>query len=470
MANKLNKWLPFILVVLVFFIFIIAMEIMKPITPLTDGASFSPMDEQAWVLDSLVPQEELDTLQELVLPTGLQRTRMDLRARDINEEYEVSCMAGLGEDTLLNNETENSHFKEKERETSYLVDLGEDALLDNDTEKDHSLVDKSIIATLVITLAALGLVLTWKSIRKIKRSLENENEQLKQSIDEIRLSIDRIELNMPDDFRKTSPAGVDELRKRYRHAPKADSFAFYKWAASETLDLYREGKLPLEALKEIADNLQHGYIRNLSDYYVYLDYAKNTARKKSKLEQAADIISDFVARTREIEDTSPEGALNDAPKPHDDTPSLQKDLPLLKPQEDFPPSDSGNDLPSLGSQEDHPLLESQEDFPPSDSEDDHPSSGPIETAWIKEYYLIKENLKKNIVSCGYISLRVFNIFKVKNIQTFADLVQYTRGEVASFHNFGGVSMKEVERLLEKQGLHFGMNPRQYGVTPKKKEL
>lgn len=184
MSNKLNKWLPSFLPVLVPFIFIITIGIVKLITPQIEGTSFSPMDGQAWVPDSLVSQEELDTLRELVLPTGLQRSRMDLHAHDSNEEHEVSRMAGLGEDTLLNNETEKSHFKEKERETSYLVDLGEDAL-DNNTEKDHSLVDKSIIATLVITLAALGLVLTWKSIRKIKRSLENINEQLKQSIDEI---------------------------------------------------------------------------------------------------------------------------------------------------------------------------------------------------------------------------------------------------------------------------------------------
>ena len=144
-------------------------------------------------------------------------------------------------------------------------------------------------------------------------------------------------------------------------------------------------------------------------------------------------------------------ALNEEPKPHDNTPSLQDDFPLL------------------GSQEASPLLKPQEDFPPSDSDDDLPSFSPIETERIKEYYLIKENLKKNIVSCG-ISVRVFNIFKAKNIQTFADLVQYRRGEIFTFRNFGMVSLKQVERLLEKQGLHFGMNPRLYGVTPKKKEL
>ena len=56
-----------------------------------------------------------------------------------------------------------------------------------------------------------------------------------------------------------------------------------------------------------------------------------------------------------------------------------------------------------------------------------------------------------------LSVRAINCLKAADIETFADLVSHQRGELLKFRNFGKKSMSEIESLVEKHGLEFGMD-------------
>ena len=67
-----------------------------------------------------------------------------------------------------------------------------------------------------------------------------------------------------------------------------------------------------------------------------------------------------------------------------------------------------------------------------------------------------------------LSVRALNCLKAANIDTFADLVSHQRGELMKFRNFGKKSMNEIEMLIEKVKLNFGMDVTKYGIEPKPK--
>ena len=67
-----------------------------------------------------------------------------------------------------------------------------------------------------------------------------------------------------------------------------------------------------------------------------------------------------------------------------------------------------------------------------------------------------------------LSVRALNCLKAANIDTFADLVSHQRGELMKFRNFGKKSMNEIEMLIEKVKLGFGMDVTKYGIEPKPK--
>mgnify|MGYP001059253695 FL=1 len=67
-----------------------------------------------------------------------------------------------------------------------------------------------------------------------------------------------------------------------------------------------------------------------------------------------------------------------------------------------------------------------------------------------------------------LSVRAYNCLKVADIDTFADLVSYSRNELMKFRNFGKKSLNEIDQLVEKMKLQFGMDVRKYNIEPKKK--
>ena len=69
-----------------------------------------------------------------------------------------------------------------------------------------------------------------------------------------------------------------------------------------------------------------------------------------------------------------------------------------------------------------------------------------------------------------LSVRAFNCLKAAEIETFADLVSYSRNELMKFRNFGKKSLNEIDEVVEKMKLQFGMDVRKYNIEPKKKNL
>ena len=69
-----------------------------------------------------------------------------------------------------------------------------------------------------------------------------------------------------------------------------------------------------------------------------------------------------------------------------------------------------------------------------------------------------------------LSVRAFNCLKAADIDTFADLVSYSRAELMKFRNFGRKSLNEIDLLVEKMKLTFGMDVTKYNIEPKKKNI
>ena len=69
-----------------------------------------------------------------------------------------------------------------------------------------------------------------------------------------------------------------------------------------------------------------------------------------------------------------------------------------------------------------------------------------------------------------LSVRAFNCLKAADIATFADLVSYSRAELMKFRNFGRKSLNEIDLLVEKMKLSFGMDVTKYNIEPKKKNI
>ena len=69
-----------------------------------------------------------------------------------------------------------------------------------------------------------------------------------------------------------------------------------------------------------------------------------------------------------------------------------------------------------------------------------------------------------------LSVRAYNCLKATEIDTFADLVSYSRAELMKLRNFGRKSLNEIDLLVEKMKLSFGMDVTKYNIEPKKKNV
>ena len=87
----------------------------------------------------------------------------------------------------------------------------------------------------------------------------------------------------------------------------------------------------------------------------------------------------------------------------------------------------------------------------------------------KEELHMKHLLLTKLSDMG-LSVRAFNCLKAADIDTFADLVSYSRSELMKFRNFGRKSLTEIDVLVEKMNLQFGMDVTKYNIEPKKKNV
>ena len=91
-----------------------------------------------------------------------------------------------------------------------------------------------------------------------------------------------------------------------------------------------------------------------------------------------------------------------------------------------------------------------------------------ETKELDEESLRMRHLLLTKLSDMGLSVRAFNCLKAADIDTFADLVSYSRSELMKFRNFGRKSLSEIDLLIDKMKLSFGMDVTKYNIEPKKK--
>ena len=90
----------------------------------------------------------------------------------------------------------------------------------------------------------------------------------------------------------------------------------------------------------------------------------------------------------------------------------------------------------------------------------------------------KQKVLVNMAKCVEeleLSVRSYNCLKNANIQTIAELIQKTDGEMLKTRNFGRKSLNEIKEILEDMGLHLGMkideeDLKQITQARKKKEI
>ena len=63
-----------------------------------------------------------------------------------------------------------------------------------------------------------------------------------------------------------------------------------------------------------------------------------------------------------------------------------------------------------------------------------------------------------------LSVRALNCLKAAEVDTLGELVKYHRNDLLKFRNFGKKSLTELDELLERNGLAFGMDISRYRVT------
>ncbi|MEG0517414.1 MAG: DNA-directed RNA polymerase subunit alpha [Bacteroidales bacterium] len=65
-----------------------------------------------------------------------------------------------------------------------------------------------------------------------------------------------------------------------------------------------------------------------------------------------------------------------------------------------------------------------------------------------------------------LSVRALNCLKAAEIETFADLVSHQRIELMKFRNFGKKSLTEIDMLIDRLKLSFGMDVTKYNIEKK----
>lgn len=78
----------------------------------------------------------------------------------------------------------------------------------------------------------------------------------------------------------------------------------------------------------------------------------------------------------------------------------------------------------------------------------------------EEVLRIKKLLKMNVDELE-LSVRSHNCLKNANIKTIGDLVRLDESELLKFRNFGRKSLQEIQDILEKKNLYFGMEVDKY---------
>ena len=80
----------------------------------------------------------------------------------------------------------------------------------------------------------------------------------------------------------------------------------------------------------------------------------------------------------------------------------------------------------------------------------------------EEVLHMRQLLKTKLTDMN-LSVRALNCLKAAEVETLGELVKYHRADLLKFRNFGKKSLTELDELLERNGLAFGMDISRYRV-------
>lgn len=89
------------------------------------------------------------------------------------------------------------------------------------------------------------------------------------------------------------------------------------------------------------------------------------------------------------------------------------------------------------------------------------TEGKYESEEFDEEALHMRQLLKTKLTDLDLSVRALNCLKAAEVESLGDLVQYNRNDLLKFRNFGKKSLAELEELLDKMNLSFGMDVSKY---------
>ena len=85
---------------------------------------------------------------------------------------------------------------------------------------------------------------------------------------------------------------------------------------------------------------------------------------------------------------------------------------------------------------------------------------PVTDEFDEELLKMRQLLKTRLIDLD-LSVRALNCLKAAELETLGDLVKYTKNDLLKFRNFGKKSLTELDTLLEKNKLSFGMDISKY---------
>ena len=88
---------------------------------------------------------------------------------------------------------------------------------------------------------------------------------------------------------------------------------------------------------------------------------------------------------------------------------------------------------------------------------------PATNAFDEEHLRMRQLLNQRLVDMD-LSVRALNCLKAAEVDTLGQLVKYHRSDLLKFRKFGKKSLTELDELLEKNGLAFGMDISRYKLN------
>ncbi len=88
---------------------------------------------------------------------------------------------------------------------------------------------------------------------------------------------------------------------------------------------------------------------------------------------------------------------------------------------------------------------------------------PVVNTFDDEHVKMRQLLNQRLADMD-LSVRALNCLKAAEVETLGQLVRYHRADLLKFRNFGKKSLTELDELLERNGLAFGMDISRYKLN------